>query len=161
MASPNCVRMASDSFVDDEGCWNANVVVNSDLGGAAWHHACNFVVFDAALSIPAAACLSQTVSVFVLRDMECSGPVMRAAWQHGMLAATVKAAIVRILAGQTIINFAAMADAYVCGASGVITLSVAVSADNTINRVPVAKSLAYIRISRRPKSFDHVSEISW
>ncbi|GJX78614.1 hypothetical protein Tco_0326763 [Tanacetum coccineum] len=55
MASPNCVRMASGSFVDDEGCCNANVVVNSDLGGAAWHHACNFAVFDAALSIPAAA----------------------------------------------------------------------------------------------------------
>ncbi|GJU88081.1 hypothetical protein Tco_1300504 [Tanacetum coccineum] len=98
------------------GCCNANVVVNSDLGGAAWHHACNFVVFDAAFVIPAAAWASLKcvcshailVHQFVLGDMECSGPVMRAAWQHGMLAATGGVS-----------------------ASGVVTLSVAVSADNT------------------------------
>ncbi|GKG54068.1 hypothetical protein Tco_0557591, partial [Tanacetum coccineum] len=47
-------------------CWNANVVVNSDLGGAAWHHACSHAVFVAALSIPAAPCLSQTVLVFAV-----------------------------------------------------------------------------------------------
>ncbi|GKE47762.1 hypothetical protein Tco_1479020, partial [Tanacetum coccineum] len=45
-------------FAAMSGCWNANVVVNSDLGGVAWHHACNFAVFDAALSIPAGAYLS-------------------------------------------------------------------------------------------------------
>ncbi|GJT60778.1 RELA/SPOT-like protein [Tanacetum coccineum] len=36
------------------------------LGGEAWHHACSHFVFDTALSIPAAACLSQTVSVFAV-----------------------------------------------------------------------------------------------
>ncbi|GKE15500.1 hypothetical protein Tco_1423077, partial [Tanacetum coccineum] len=46
-----------------ECCWNANVVINLDLGGAAWRHACSHAVFDAPLSIPAATCLSQTVSV--------------------------------------------------------------------------------------------------
>nr|GEW32267.1 reverse transcriptase domain-containing protein [Tanacetum cinerariifolium] len=51
-ASLDCVRIAWVSFVGDDV-----------LGGEAWHHVCNHVVFDAALSIPAAACLSQTVFV--------------------------------------------------------------------------------------------------
>ncbi|GJT76321.1 hypothetical protein Tco_1043046 [Tanacetum coccineum] len=49
-----------------QGCWNANVVVNPDLGGAAWYHACSHVVFDAALSILATACQSQTVFVLAI-----------------------------------------------------------------------------------------------
>ncbi|GKA74385.1 hypothetical protein Tco_0780687 [Tanacetum coccineum] len=51
-ASLDCVRMAWGSFVGDE-----------DVSGAAWHHVCNHAVFDAALSIPGAACLSQTIFV--------------------------------------------------------------------------------------------------
>ncbi|GJZ95794.1 hypothetical protein Tco_0668128 [Tanacetum coccineum] len=33
-------------------------IVSSDLGGAAWHHACSHAVFDAALSISAVACIN-------------------------------------------------------------------------------------------------------
>ncbi|GJR06134.1 hypothetical protein Tco_0529118 [Tanacetum coccineum] len=40
------------------GCWNVNVVVNSDLGGAAWHYVCSHALFDAALSILAAASIA-------------------------------------------------------------------------------------------------------
>ncbi|GJS45290.1 hypothetical protein Tco_0595411 [Tanacetum coccineum] len=41
--------------VISHGCWNANVVVDSDFGRAAWHHACSHSMFDASLSIPTAA----------------------------------------------------------------------------------------------------------
>ncbi|GKB83618.1 hypothetical protein Tco_0950513, partial [Tanacetum coccineum] len=51
-ASLDYVRMAWGSFVGDE-----------DVSGAAWHHVCSHAMFDAALSIPGAACLSQTISV--------------------------------------------------------------------------------------------------
>ncbi|GKC75748.1 hypothetical protein Tco_1126522 [Tanacetum coccineum] len=41
-------------------CWIVKVVISSDLGGAARHHVCSHAVFDAALSFPAIACLSQS-----------------------------------------------------------------------------------------------------
>ncbi|GJZ97551.1 hypothetical protein Tco_0670004, partial [Tanacetum coccineum] len=36
-------------------CWSANVVIDYDLSGTAWHRVCTHAVLDAALSIPAAA----------------------------------------------------------------------------------------------------------
>nr|GEU96767.1 hypothetical protein [Tanacetum cinerariifolium] len=59
------LRLCICEYAMTIGCWNANVVVDSYFGVETWHHACSHAMFDAALSIPAAACLSQTVSVFV------------------------------------------------------------------------------------------------
>ncbi|GJS98125.1 hypothetical protein Tco_0819295 [Tanacetum coccineum] len=124
------------------GCWNANVVVNSDLGGAAWHHACNFVVFDAALSIPAAAYLSVAArpafaSMLCYASKECLQPQVEEDMTQERMSEIVKAAIVRILAGQTILTCQpllmqmSVTTQGGVSASGVVTLSVAVSADNT------------------------------
>nr|GEW25413.1 putative ribonuclease H-like domain-containing protein [Tanacetum cinerariifolium] len=41
------------------GCWNANVVINSNYGEAAWYHACSHAVFLADFSILFASCLSK------------------------------------------------------------------------------------------------------
>nr|GEW90413.1 hypothetical protein [Tanacetum cinerariifolium] len=51
-----------------ESCWNANVVVNSDLDEAVWHHACSHVVFVAALSILEAPCCWNT-NVVIVSDL--------------------------------------------------------------------------------------------
>nr|GEV54117.1 retrovirus-related Pol polyprotein from transposon TNT 1-94 [Tanacetum cinerariifolium] len=40
------LRLCIYEYAITTSCWNANVVLNLDLGGAAWHHACNSVVFD-------------------------------------------------------------------------------------------------------------------
>nr|GEU96765.1 hypothetical protein [Tanacetum cinerariifolium] len=72
------LRLCICEYAMTIGCWNANVVVDSYFGEETWHHACSHAVFDAALSIPAAACLSQTVSVFtVILTLSDLGSVAR------------------------------------------------------------------------------------
>nr|GEW87299.1 hypothetical protein [Tanacetum cinerariifolium] len=45
------LRSCICEYAITKGCWNTNVVVNSDLGGAARHHAFSHAIFDASLSI--------------------------------------------------------------------------------------------------------------
>ncbi|GJT63901.1 hypothetical protein Tco_1015381 [Tanacetum coccineum] len=68
------------------GCWNANVVVNSDLGGAARHHACSHAVFVAALSISAAQCCW---NANVVIDLDLG----RAAWHRACSHVVLDAAL--------------------------------------------------------------------
>nr|GEX87616.1 UBN2 domain-containing protein [Tanacetum cinerariifolium] len=82
------------------GCWNVNVVVNSHLSEGTRHHACSHVVFDATLSIPAAACVSQTVFVLavILALCHCGFYLCR----------TIAFAVMAVIQGKTI-AFTAMA----------------------------------------------------
>ncbi|GJR49802.1 putative ribonuclease H-like domain-containing protein, partial [Tanacetum coccineum] len=92
------------------------------LGGAAWRHACSHAVFDAPLSIPAATCLSQTVSVvtvilalcyYILHVVTGSNlgvAVRHRVFSHAVLCEGIPSLClqpVRILAGHHDIMFAA------------------------------------------------------
>ncbi|GJT69557.1 hypothetical protein Tco_1028843 [Tanacetum coccineum] len=106
-------------------CWNANVIVNSDVGGAAWHHACSLVVFVMALSIPVASWHSEIV-----------------------FAAMAGFTISRVLAGHHLIVFAATPDlggAAWHRACSQVVLDAALS-------IPVA---AYLGVAARHRACSH------
>ncbi|GJW03077.1 hypothetical protein Tco_1561933 [Tanacetum coccineum] len=58
-----------------ESCWNGNVVIDLDFGGAAWNHVCSHAVFDASLSIqPCSVRLSMVVEIDLyvsLASLDC------------------------------------------------------------------------------------------
>ncbi|GJW03078.1 hypothetical protein Tco_1561934 [Tanacetum coccineum] len=69
------LRLCICEYVMTIGCWNGNVVIDLDFGGAAWNHVCSHAVFDASLSIqPCSVRLSMVVEIDLyvsLASLDC------------------------------------------------------------------------------------------
>ncbi|GJX25377.1 hypothetical protein Tco_0231673 [Tanacetum coccineum] len=84
--------------------WNVNVVVNSDLGGAAWYHVCNHVMFDAALFIPAATLCEEICALYQIdpclgeASLDCACSHASHGVYFGTSVHSIKDDVVRILA---------------------------------------------------------------